>query len=146
MRFLSRLIYLAAFFVFSVGCQTNELKQYEKLKVGMDKADVLGIMGSPKRTERRRGVDRWNYSFYQENQLYDKEVQFQNGSATYVGELTKPEISADDQDKMNADSNKAVEAQWAQQRIENRAQSSKYFNSEQADSQIRFVPQFQPVQ
>lgn len=142
------LLAIASLFILvsSLGCQTNELKQYDKLKVGMDKGDVLDIMGSPKRSERWHGQDRWTYSFYQENQLYDKEVHFLEGKATYVGELWRPQISADEQDRLNEVSNKEVEAQWAIRRAEDKAQAAKFFNNEDAHTKIRYVPEFRPVQ
>lgn len=133
-------------FFSALGCQTNELKQYEKLKVGMDKGDVIDIMGSPRRSERWHGQDRWTYVFYQDREQYLKEVHFMEGRASYVGDQWKPEISADDQDHQNEASNREVEAQWAKQRTERRSESNRYFGTDPGAPQILYVPTFQPVQ
>jgi outer membrane protein assembly factor BamE (lipoprotein component of BamABCDE complex) len=77
--------------LFSTGCQTNELKQYEKLKLGMDKSEVIEIMGSPRKVERRQSQDHWVYKFYQDQQWYEKEVRFKEGKAIYLGEFQKPD-------------------------------------------------------
>lgn len=130
----------------NLGCQTNELKAYDRLKVGMDKGEVIGIMGSPRRSERWQGQDRWTYEFYHQDQPYSKEIRFSEGKSTYVGEIVKPAVSAEEQDLKNETENKALEAQWQQERADKRAQSSKFMNNEEVSTQIRYVPTFRPVQ
>lgn len=130
---------------FCLGCQTNELKAYEKLKVGMDKGEVLGIMGSPQWSERWHGQDRWSYRFYHQGEALEKEVLFMDGKASYVGEKQKPVVSAEEQDAKNETENRALEEKWARERIEFRAQSNKFLNDEPAQQQIRYVPQFVPM-
>jgi outer membrane protein assembly factor BamE len=145
-RFIWGVLSLFLLFFSALGCQTNELKQYEKLKVGMDKGDVIDVMGSPRRTERWHGQDRWTYVFYQDREQYLKEVHFMGGRASYIGDLWKPEISADEVDRQNEASNREIEALWSKQREDKRAQSSKYFGSDPGTQQILHVPTFQPVQ
>lgn len=80
------LLFLALSFAL-MGCQTNMFKQYEKIQVGQEKADVLEIMGSPLRSERYKGQDFWTYVFYtSDDTRYEKEVYFTNNKVTYVGE------------------------------------------------------------
>ncbi len=73
-------------FAMNVGCQTSELNSWNELHPGMDKGDVLEIMGSPKASLRFHGKDRWLYRFYDQSQRYDKEVHFQDGVAVYLGD------------------------------------------------------------
>jgi outer membrane protein assembly factor BamE (lipoprotein component of BamABCDE complex) len=75
---------------FCLGCQTNELKQYEKIKLGMDKADVIEIMGSPQQTARHQSKDSWVYKFQQDKQWHEREVLFSEGKTVYVGDPLKP--------------------------------------------------------
>lgn len=145
-RFIVGAFSILLLFFSTLGCQTNELKQYEKLKVGMDKGDVIDIMGSPRRSERWHGQDRWTYIFYQDREEYLKEVHFLGGRASYVGEQWKPEVSADEQDRQNEASNREVEALWAKQKADGRTQSTQFFGTDPGTPQIRYVPTFQPVQ
>ena len=55
-----------------VGCQTNMLREYQKINPGMEKDDVLKVMGSPQRTQRFHGKDRWTYIFYYGKVRYEK--------------------------------------------------------------------------
>lgn len=126
------------------ACQTNDLKEFEKLKLGMDKDEVLGIMGSPRRSERRLGQDRWTYVFYNQGQLHQKSVLFDENKASYVGDPIQPAVSAAEQDQKNEVENAALESKWAEQRIEHRKQSEEYLNS--SESKPRYVPKFEPVQ
>lgn len=128
------------------GCQTNQLKAFEKLKVGMDKDDVLDIMGSPQATQRWQGMDRWSYEFLQDEQLYKKEVRFSESISNYVGEVFVPEVSALQQDQANAAANKEVEAQEIAKKQDAIKGYSDYENSVRGEKDIRFVPSFTPVQ
>ncbi|RYZ77609.1 MAG: outer membrane protein assembly factor BamE, partial [Proteobacteria bacterium] len=91
------------------ACQTNMLKEYDSLHAGMEKDDVLDKMGSPQRTQRARGKDRWTYVFYHDRIRYEKEVQFFEGTAVYVGDAPQPAESAIQADAKNEAANKAVE-------------------------------------
>lgn len=128
------------------GCQTNQLKAFEKLKVGMDKGEVLGIMGSPQATQRWQGMDRWTYSFWQDDQFYKKEVHFSESFSKYVGEVYKPEVSAAQQDQVNEAANVEVEALDVARKQETIKGYSDYENSVRGEKDIRFVPSFAPVQ
>jgi outer membrane protein assembly factor BamE len=103
-------------------------------------------MDSPQRTERWHGQDRWTYIFYDKDTRLEKEVHFQEGVANYVGEIYKPEISAEEQGAHNEAANKEVEAyiQTHQQEIRTNFQS--YEQHVHGQDTIRYVPQFTPVQ
>ncbi|MFN7262516.1 MAG: outer membrane protein assembly factor BamE [Pseudobdellovibrionaceae bacterium] len=131
--------------LFTVGCQMSPSKQFNKVTVGMEKDQVLEIMGSPQQTLRRSGADRWTYVFYNQETKESRQVHFSEGKAVYVGEVYKPEVSAEDQDTMNAQANAALEAQWQQERIK-RAQEPSYEETVKGTNEIRYAPTFVPVQ
>jgi outer membrane protein assembly factor BamE (lipoprotein component of BamABCDE complex) len=71
------------------ACQTNMIDEFSKVRPGMDKGQVLELVGSPQATDRWRGKDRWQYIYFQNNQRIIKEVLFENGKADYVGDEYK---------------------------------------------------------
>lgn len=129
-----------------LGCATNMKTQFERVKIGMEKDDVLGLMDSPQRTQRWHGMDRWTYIFYDENQRLEKEVHFSEGKANYVGDYQPPAVSAEERDARNEASNKEVEALYATQKQEARKIYQDYELHMKGQDTIRFVPQFEPVQ
>lgn len=128
-----------------LACQSSPLKDYQSLHPGMEKDDVLGIMGSPQRTERFHGKDRWTYVFYDNKFRYEKEVQFFEGNAVYLGDPWQPEVSAAQVDAKNEAMNKAVEEELVKKFINNPAEYSKYEGDIRGTGKIRMVPQFQPI-
>lgn len=137
-------VIIAAFF--SSACQTNELKAYEKLKVGMDKDEVLGIMGNPTKTQRWQGKDRWTYKFYHDDSPYVREVHFENSKSTYIGEQVFPAISAADQDAKNDAENKAIDEQLQASKAKQRQSLGNYEEDVTGANEIRTVPRFEPVE
>ena len=79
---------LASGLAFLVGCATNMKQEFEDLKMGMDKTDVLDSMGSPAQSEIHNGVEYWKYVFYHKKKKMTKEVQFRDGLLIYKGEVT----------------------------------------------------------
>lgn len=128
------------------ACQTNMLKEYSKLHLGMEKDDVLEVMGSPTRTERFHGKDRWSYIFYEDRIRYEKEVQFFEGNAIYVGEKWEPEVTAAQVDAKNEASNKAIEEESVRKYQENPQAYSNYEKEVRGADKVRYVPSFKPVQ
>lgn len=128
------------------GCATNPKDQFDQLKVGMEKNDVLMIMDSPQRTQRWHGMDRWTYIFYDKDQRIEKEVHFQEGKANYVGETYKPEVSAEEQDTRNEAADRELETLAQTRREENRRSFLNYEQRARTEDTIRYVPQFTPVQ
>jgi outer membrane protein assembly factor BamE len=130
---------------FSLGCQTNEIKAFSSLQPGMDKGQVISIMGSPQVSDRIHGRDRWTYVFYHDELKHVKEVQFTEGKSTYIGDPPAPEVSATEQDAKNAAANKELETAARDLREQNR-QGSFRDDSSQSQNQIRYVPEFKPIQ
>jgi len=131
---------------FFLGCATNMRQQFERVQVGMEKDDVLGLMDSPQRTQRWHGMDRWTYIFYTDGTRYEKEVHFDAGVAKYVGEVYKPEVSATEQDIKNEEANKQVEALAQTRREEVNKAFPDYEQQSKGTDGIRYVPQYKPVQ
>lgn len=129
-----------------LGCQTNMLKAYQKITPGMEKDDVLEVMGSPQRTQRFHGKDRWTYIFYEDRTRYEKEIQFFEGNAVYVGEPWQPEISAAQVDAKNEASNKALEEDTLRKYQDNPKAYSTYESEVRGTDKVRYVPTFKPVQ
>ncbi len=92
------------------GCQTPRYKEFESVRGGMTKGEVLAAVGGPDRTQRWHGRDRWEYTLYghPEGDIV-REVHFENGKSTYIGPAIKPAISADQQDLMNHQKNRQAE-------------------------------------
>ena len=66
----------------------------------MDKSEVIELVGTPQFSNRWKGLDRWKYVFYENNNKVEKEIQFDNGNVVYVGEILQPAISAEEQDEI----------------------------------------------
>ena len=85
------------------GCQTSRLSAFENVKPGMDKPLVLAEVGSPDISRRWNGKDRWIYNLTSRSEEpQTKEVHFENGRAVYVGGKIAPDVSAEQQDRLNA--------------------------------------------
>lgn len=129
-----------------LGCQTSMLKEYQKLTPGMEKNDVLEVMGSPQRTQRFHGKDRWTYVFYDDRTRYEKEIQFFQGNAIYVGDPWQPEVSAVEVDAKNEAANQALEEDALKKYQDNPKAYSNYENEVRGNDKVRYVPNFKPVQ
>lgn len=89
MRFA--LLWLA--FIFVLGCQTPAHLDWAKVHAGLDKDQVLELMGNPVRTERIKGKDRWTFVFYENQIRREKEVHFLEGIAVYTGDHIEPAVA-----------------------------------------------------
>lgn len=90
------------------ACQTSskqKLENLDKVQIGMDKSEVLETTGfGPRSSDRRSGQDRWVFEVYpdrHQSMTVEKEVRFQEGKVIYVGEVQKPAVSAEEQDRLN---------------------------------------------
>jgi outer membrane protein assembly factor BamE (lipoprotein component of BamABCDE complex) len=84
------------------GCQTPRYKEFEQVRTGMTKAEVIEAVGGPSTKLRRQGVDRWTYIFENHPDGEQvREVHFLDGKSTYVGTKVKDQVSPEIQDKIN---------------------------------------------
>lgn len=129
------------------GCQSKPIEQFDSLKVGMTKADVLESLGSPRRIDRRQGQDRWTYEMIKEQNQELRELRFSEGRLTYLGPYQSPQVSADEIDRKNEASNLALEKQREEERVADKKRASERFDfgGPKTDEE-RFVPKFEPVQ
>lgn len=132
----------------TTACQTSMLKQFNEVSPGMEKDDVLGLMGSPQRAQRFHGKDKWTYIFYDKRIRFEKEVQFFEGNAIYVGEVSQPPVeqSAAVVDARNEASNKALDEIIAKETTANRKAYDAYESQTRGEDKVRYVPQFEPLQ
>lgn len=69
----------------STGCATPVHERLEKLHTGMDKGQVLDLVGNPKRTIRKDSSDVWTFVYYQGDRRFERDVRFTNGHVSHVG-------------------------------------------------------------
>lgn len=142
------LLPLAAISFLLSACQTSQLRQYEKIHMGMEKNDVLDVMGSPMTTTRLHGKDRWIYVFYNDGIRFEKEVHFMSGNVVYFGEPWAPpaEKTAVATDAKNETLTKEAEAKEAERNELRKANPEAYSNFEKAargqDSKVNYLPDF----
>lgn len=131
----------------TTGCQTNMLNQFNAVKPGMEKDDVLDIMGSPSRAQRFHGKDRWTYIFYSDRIRFEKEVHFFENNAIYVGEIWEPEESrsAIAVDKANEAKNIEIDSQIAKDMEIHRQAYENYESHVRGTDKVRYMPRFEPI-
>lgn len=134
------------------ACQSSAKKDFERIQTGMEKVEVLDIMGDPQRKRRSQSVDHWTYVFYDEKKRVEKEVQFADGVATYVGDVKVPTVSAEEQDRLYEASNREVERRYQERREEAISNLPRYEEEMRSspgagrgESEGGTVPSYQPV-
>ena len=140
------LLILTVSFVF--GCATSEVRQFSNVKTGMEKSQVLGLMGSPWTTTRFHGKDRWIYVIYEEGVRHEREVHFLNGSAVYVGDAYKPDEikTAVVEDKKNEELEKQMTEESAKVKKENKNAYSDYEQEVKGEGKkVRYMPDYEEI-
>ncbi len=143
---IRKTLYILLFAFFGFGCQTPPLKDYKRLTLGMEKHDVLEIMGNPTRTQRWQGKDRWTYIFYDSGIRLEKEVHFFENTSVYVGEPLKPEVSAEEQDKINELKNRTQPKDYVNFVLEKERDKIKSQKYDSSEDRQKPPPAFVPVQ
>ena len=133
--------------MFCSACQTSMVKQWESIKPGMEKNDVLALMGSPNQTQRFHGKDRWFYNFYDSQIRFQKEVQFFEGNAVYIGEVWQPaaDQSAAIQDSQNLEKEKQLEIKISKDVETHRTNYEAYEAQTKGEDKVRYLPTFEPI-
>lgn len=132
------------------ACQTMPSREFTELKLGMDKDQVLATMGSPNRADRREGIDRWAYVFYDKGLRQDKEVQFIDGIATYIGDRFEPtpEKSWQAEEKRKGELEERIIAENEIKKTERKKSQVDYNNFEKEahlKDKIHYMPDFKPI-
>lgn len=99
MKHSSRFFLILSTFFIYFGCSTPQSQALRKVEVGMDKSDVLEIMGNPSRKTREHGLDRWTYEIrpiHTEDKLGPEKtyIFFSEGKVSYVGPAENPQPAA----------------------------------------------------
>ncbi len=86
---------LAATVLFCLAaCSSAEKAPEQKIQMGMDKAAVLEVLGTPKKTGRVHGSDRWTYETTVNGETEKMEVFFQEGKVSYYGAPRPQDVKA----------------------------------------------------
>lgn len=72
------------FLLLSACASVSVEDSLEKLKVGMDKDEVLRSAGNPKRTFREKGQDNWIYVYFRGDTEMNRIVRFEDGKVARV--------------------------------------------------------------
>jgi outer membrane protein assembly factor BamE (lipoprotein component of BamABCDE complex) len=98
------------------ACQTTPIRDFTKVVPNMSKDEVLNIIGSPNRTERYDGKEKWAYRFWtgdDHNVEALRQVTFVSGRVVSVGEDTEEEErikEIQEDDSKRAERRKAAKA------------------------------------
>ena len=88
---LARSFKLVALALMLPSCVTPRFREFDRVQEGMPKWEVLDAAGSPSRTQRWQGRDRWIYVMWDApgEKRRIREVHFEDGLAVYVGPQVK---------------------------------------------------------
>lgn len=133
--------------ILTTGCQTSMLAKFSEVKPGMEKAEVLDLIGSPRTTQRFHGKDRWTYVFYDNRIRFEKEVHFFNGDTVYVGDIWIPEEakSAVAADSSNDSKNREIDERLSKEITNNRNAYQEYEAKVKTEDKVHYSPNFEPV-
>lgn len=134
-------------FVF-VSCQSSPVKVFdEEIKKGMDKNQVLHIMGTPNTSGRFHGKDRWIYVMYEGDTRHRKEVHFSDGFAVYVGNEFQPpkDSQANIVDQVNLEQEVVLQAEEKQRAKDIGNQLNKFEDDIKGKNSVIYVDQFEPI-
>jgi outer membrane protein assembly factor BamE len=147
-KFNSSLFTIFALSLFFTACQTSPLRTFDsEVKVGMDKNNVLAVMGTPNTSGRFHGKDRWIYVMYEDDVRFRKEVHFEDGHAVYVGNEYVPpkEKQAATVDQVNLDEEVVLQGEEKQRVSDIGNQLNKYEDDIKGKNSVIYVPEFQPI-
>lgn len=89
-RYLNKMV-LFSFVVLLFACETlPEDVLFRKIKIGSTKPEVLEILGSPAKKERKFGREWWYYRLEVGEALKNRMVVFDGGKVIYAGRVTLP--------------------------------------------------------
>lgn len=129
------------------SCQTNMLNQFSKVQPGMDKHDVIEIMGSPTTKTRLHNKDRWIYNFYADKKRYEKEVHFSNSDVVYAGDswVVEADKSAATIDQKNEELNNKLDSEDKARKIEAKKSFSNFEDEMTGKNKVIYMPDFKPA-
>lgn len=147
-KILFQWLCVAMLLLYIISCQTSPVKTFdEDVKIGMDKNQILHIMGTPNTSGRFHGKDRWIYVVYDNDVRYRKEVHFDDGHAVYVGNEYVPPAGkqASAVDHTQSAEEQVIQAEEKKQNQEVGNQLNKYEDDIHGKNNVIYLPQFQPI-
>lgn len=84
------------------GCQLaiSRTEEFNQVRVGMSKQDVIETLGSPSWSERKEGEDLWIYFLDPQDRSKEKIVYFADGMVVGKGDRKTPAITAEEADAL----------------------------------------------
>lgn len=70
------------------SCVRPVHREIEKVRIGMDKGQVLELVGGPKHTQRNKGRDAWIYQYYRDHAPLKKTIYFRAGLVESIGKTS----------------------------------------------------------
>jgi outer membrane protein assembly factor BamE (lipoprotein component of BamABCDE complex) len=67
-----------------ISCATSNELHVGRVTPGMEKSEVIELLGSPQRTTRSNNSDHWLYVFYVNDQKSGAEIRFEQGKVVQV--------------------------------------------------------------
>jgi len=121
---------------------------FDEVKPGMDKDQVLEVIGGPRAVTRFHGKDRWFMMFYHDGVRYEREIHFTNGLVTYVGLPWEPPVEkqAVTVDRKNYEADVKTHQELVQTRGDSDKAQEEYEKRVKGEDKVRYVPTFEPVQ
>lgn len=142
---MGKWLFVCLISVVIAGCQTSQVNQFSKVQNGMDKSQVLELVGSPQSKIRRNGIDRWTYTFFENEEWHSKDVQLDQGLVVYVGPRMPEPVSAAEQDKINDDHNAELDKKDEERKRQSQKAFSDYESEISAPKSIRYAPIYTPI-
>lgn len=79
---------LIIFSLLFVACSTPQHQRISQVRKGMDKSDVLDIIGGPNAAKRKNGKDVWIYIYYEKNEKKGKQYTFNKGHLIEIADYS----------------------------------------------------------
>lgn len=134
--------------MFLVSCASALYKEFEQLKVGMDKSQVVEVVGSPSRTDYRMNKHIWTYRFFDNGQPFTKELHFDKDKLVYIGDpipVKRPKYStAADEAEIQRDT--APKASPNNDHVVSEEIRKASEDEANAPQKPKVVPEFKPVE
>ncbi len=105
MRYSKYMRFLILLLVLNISCATSALKDFDSVEPGMDRDNVLELIGSPIRANKNNAKKIWTYRFFtEEGEKVYKEVHFERDEVVYVGEaIDRSVVLKNDPQKIEED-------------------------------------------
>lgn len=136
----------------ALGGTRPELSDLSKVSLGMEKTEVIEILGSPWTSRRVNEQDRWTYRFFKKDgkivSTVYQEIMFKEGKVSYKGDRLSPKISAEEQDEINMQNDINDLEDWKKHLAKPKQAQEEYeqwVRDAKGQNPNAVVPEFKPV-